>query len=116
MEKWVALTVCALVGMWALYSLALGDQVISPAGGAIVPPVGSGLFSTIRYQESSGTLTLIFKSGYGYEYYDVPRPCYQGFIMTGTKGAYFNSRIRGQFPCRRIDGGCDAGPGRAESG
>lgn len=110
MKKWLTMAVCALLGMWALYSVAIGDQIISPAGGTIIPPVGSGIFSTIRYQESSETLTLIFTSGYGYEYYDVPRACYQGLIMTESKGVYFNSRIRGQFPCRRIDEGHDGGP------
>ena len=114
MKKWLSFVVCALLGTWALYSVAIGDQVISPAGGTIVPPVGSGIFDTIQYQESSETLTLIFISGYGYEYYEVPRACYRGLIMTGSKGVYFNTWIRGRFPCRRIDAGHDAAPDRIE--
>jgi hypothetical protein len=110
MKKWPAIAVCVLIATWVLYSVAVGEQVIKPAGETMIPAVGSGVFDTISYQEASGTLTLIFRSGYGYEYYGVPRGCYEGLLYTGRKGEYFNFKIRGQFPCRRIDGGHDAAP------
>ena len=112
MKKWPAIAVCVLIVTWVLYSVAVGEQVIKPAGETMIPAVGSGVFNTICYQEASGTLTLTFRSGYGYEYYGVPRGCYEGLLYTGRKGEYFNFKIRGQFPCRRIDGGHDSEPGQ----
>jgi hypothetical protein len=114
MKKWPAIAVCVLLAIWALYSVAVGEQVPKPAGETMIPAVGSGVFDTISYQEVSGTLTLIFRSGYGYEYYGVPRGCYEGLLYTARKGEYFNFKIRGLFPCCRIDAGHDAGPPAAE--
>jgi hypothetical protein len=111
MKKWPAIAVGVLVATWALYSVAVGEQIIKPVGETAIPAAGSGVFETIRYQEASGTLTLIFRTGYGYEYYGVPRGCYEGLLYTGRKGEYFNFKIRGQFPCCRIDAGRDAEPG-----
>ena len=111
MKKWPAIAVCVLLAAWALYSVAAGEQVVKPVGEPAIPAVGSSVFDMIHYQEASGTLTLIFRTGYGYEYYGVPRGCYEGLLYTARKGEYFNVKIRGQFPCRRIDVGHDAEPG-----
>lgn len=108
MKKSSTIAVCVLLAIWALYSVALGEQAFKPSGKTMIPAVGSGVFDSICYQEASGTLTLIFRSGYGYEYYGVPRGCYEGLLYTGRKGEYFNFKIRGQFPCCRIDAGHDA--------
>lgn len=116
MRKRHAVAGSALIAIWALYSVALGEQAFKPAGETMIPAVGSGVFDSICYQEASGTLTLIFRSGYGYEYYGVPRGCYEGLLYTGRKGEYFNFNIRGQFPCRRIDAGHDAEPGKRPDG
>ena len=115
MKKWPAIAMCVLLVTWALYGVAVGEQVVKPAGETMIPTTDSGVFETICYQESSGTLTLMFRTGYGYEYYGVPRGCYEGLLYTGRKGEYFNFKIRGQFPCCRIDDGRDAEPESAGS-
>lgn len=107
MKKSLAMAGCTLLALWALYSVALGESGIKSAGKMIIPVTDSGIFDSICYQESSGTLTLIFRTGYGYEYSDVPRNCYEGLLYTVRKGEYFNFNIRGKFPCRRIDAGQD---------
>ncbi len=66
-RRWLLAATGVLLGAWALYSMAVADQVVSPAGGSIIPPVGSGIFESIRDQEATGTRTLVFRSGHGYE-------------------------------------------------
>ena len=116
MKKWHVLLGGLLIVTWAWYGIAAGDQVARPVGETMVPTADSGLFESVCYPESSGTLTLIFRSGYGYEYYGVPRGCYEGLLYSGRKGEYFNFKIRGQFPCCRIDEEQEGESQEAEAG
>ncbi len=103
MKKWHVLLGGLLIVTWAWYGIAVGDEVAESVGKTMIPTANSRLFESVCYQESSGTLTLIFRSGHGYEYYGVPRGCYEGLLYSGHKGEYFNFKIRGRFPCCRID-------------
>jgi hypothetical protein len=50
------------------------------------------------YNASTGTLTLWFTSGgQGYDYYNVPRSVFEGLLIAGSKGSYFNAYIRDQY-------------------
>jgi hypothetical protein len=101
-----ALFMCLLFffATFALYCLALGgkDPFLVP-GEVVLQPLGSPVFDTIRYHQSSGTMTVVFRDGDTYEYSGVPRGCFNGMFYTQCRGEYFNRRIRGQFPYRRID-------------
>lgn len=95
--------VALVSGALVLYPLAPGSSFASPSDQETVVPVASDIFDAIGYQEARGTLTLSFREGYRYEYYDVPPACYYALVRAACKGAYFNRQIRGRFACVRVD-------------
>lgn len=100
----VVIAAVALVsGTLALYPLAPGSSFASPPDQEKGVPVASDIFDAIGYQEARGTLTLSFREGYRYEYYDVPSACYYALVHAACKGAYFNRQIRGRFACVRVE-------------
>ena len=49
------------------------------------------------YNEESQTLTVEFKNGGVYEYYDVPVNIYEGLKNADSKGNYLYHHIKGSF-------------------
>lgn len=64
-----------------------------------IPPVSlnSSLLASISYEADSATLRLEFRDGASYQYFRVPPAIYKGLLLATSKGAYFNSHIRGAF-------------------
>jgi hypothetical protein len=54
------------------------------------------------YDEMEHQLWVEFTTGRKYVYSDVPPEVADAFRSAFSKGIYFNSRIRNQFPCREI--------------
>ena len=54
------------------------------------------------YSPEDHELWVEFKSGRRYVYSEVPDDVADAFRGAFSKGVYFNSRIRDQFPCREI--------------
>ncbi len=96
------LVLMCLVGTVTLYDVAFAPALFRPAGEPVLRPVASAVFKSIGYREADGRLTVAFRRGCTYEYCGVPRACFEGFTHSVRKGEFFNSRIRSQFPCRRI--------------
>ncbi|MBU1693502.1 MAG: KTSC domain-containing protein [Verrucomicrobia bacterium] len=65
--------------------------------------VSSDVLSLVYYRADQGTLTLGFRSGPIYEYSSVPASVFHGLMDTQRKGAFYNQRIRGRFPSRRLE-------------
>lgn len=38
-----------------------------------------------------------------YKYFSVPQPVYDGLLAAPSKGRYFNTVIKGRYPCRLAD-------------
>lgn len=49
------------------------------------------------YDETNQILTVEFKSGSRYNYYDVPQHVYKGMISADSKGKYLNAEIKGTY-------------------
>ena len=64
--------------------------------------VDSSLLASVFYQGSESVLQLEFRDGAIYHYFDVPLDVYDYLIAADSKGAYFNSRIRGRFRHLRL--------------
>ena len=62
----------------------------------------SSLLHTITYQQADALLEIIFQSGAVYEYLGVPDPIYQQLLTAESQGGFFNSKIRNDFPFRKI--------------
>jgi len=65
-------------------------------------PVVSSNIATIGYHAASQTLSVLFRKGSRYEYYNVPRACFEAFLAATSKGQYLNFWIKGIYPYARI--------------
>jgi len=62
----------------------------------------SSVVMTFNYDQEEETLTIRFKSGAVYEYYDVPEGTYYAFVQADSLGEFLNSEIKGVYPYCRI--------------
>ena len=60
----------------------------------------SSVIERVAFDEEARVLAIWFRQTGKYLYYDVPRSIYEAICTTGSAGAYFNSSIKGRFPCR----------------
>ena len=50
-----------------------------------------------KYEESTQVLTVEFKNGSRYDYYDVPEHIFEGMMNADSKGKYLNAEIKGHY-------------------
>jgi hypothetical protein len=62
-----------------------------------IPTPQSSNVAAFCYDETSQTMTVEFKSGSRYNYYDVPPHVYEGMKTADSKGKYLNAYIKGQY-------------------
>lgn len=65
-------------------------------------PVSSSNIAAVAYDGDSQTLTIEFRSGGTYEFYDVPEAVYQGLLNAASHGSYFQNEIRGRYRYTRL--------------
>jgi lysyl-tRNA synthetase class 2 len=61
----------------------------------------STVIRSFRYDASSRTLFVTFRSGRKYAYKDVPEAIYAGMNASFSKGEYFNEHVREFFAYER---------------
>ena len=64
-------------------------------------PVKSSNITGINYNEKSKTLTVVFKNGTKYFYFDVPWSIYEELMGADSIGKFFHSHIKGVFKCEK---------------
>jgi hypothetical protein len=65
-------------------------------------PVQSTAIAAIRYDPARKLLEIEFLTGRRYRYSRVPLPTYRAFMAAGSKGRFYNERIRDEFPFTRL--------------
>ena len=65
-------------------------------------PLLSSVLTGFRYDPDLQQLWLRFRTGDIYLYQMVPPVVIQSLINAPSQGQYFNSAIRGCFPCTRL--------------
>jgi hypothetical protein len=65
-------------------------------------PVQSTAIRSIGYDSTAKTLDIEFLNRRVYRYFDVPEFLYRGFMLAGSKGGYFKTRINNRFSCEEI--------------
>ena len=55
--------------------------------------VDSGIFASVHYNTRRSILTLTFRNGAAYDYYQVSRKTYETFLRTRYKGSFFHAHI-----------------------
>jgi hypothetical protein len=57
----------------------------------------SSTIARFAYAKDRQVLTVEFKNGGRYEYYDVPEAVYEGMARAPSKGQYLAQQIKGAF-------------------
>jgi hypothetical protein len=65
--------------------------------------VSSSSVASVGYDPKSQTLELEFHSGSVYEYHEVPPETFRDLMAAPSKGRFFASEIRGQYPSNRLE-------------
>lgn len=65
-------------------------------------PVASSNLRAVDYNYSNGTLTILFRNGRTYEYYNVPQHIFEGLLSAPSKGRYHHRYIK-PYPYHRIN-------------
>ena len=64
--------------------------------------VSSSTVMSIGYDRQTETLEIEFGSGRVYQYYGVPDNLHNEIMQTPSKGQFFNTYIRDQYPFSRV--------------
>ncbi len=64
--------------------------------------VSSSTVMSIGYDRQTETLEIEFGSGRVYQYYGVPDNLHNEIMQTPSKGQFFNTYIRDQYPYSRV--------------
>jgi len=62
----------------------------------------SAVIHSIKYDETTNSLTIAFVSGLIYVYNNVPEKVYLHFKAYQEKGIYFNQHIKGKYPYKKL--------------
>lgn len=65
----------------------------------MIPVISSNL-AAVGYEGS--TLRIRFKSGWTYDYYNVPMSVYENLMNASSKGSYHAENIKNVYPYRRV--------------
>ena len=59
-----------------------------------MPHVISSALRFVDYDDEAAVLSVTFRHGGQYRYFDVPRSVYVGLLEAPSKGTYFDAKIR----------------------
>ena len=65
----------------------------------------STVIAHMHYTPETATLRIVFVSGLVYDYKSVPPEVYDSFKAAFSKGTYFNTQIKPNYACEKVDGG-----------
>ena len=63
----------------------------------------STVIHTMDYSAATRTLRIVFVSGLVYDYKDVPPEEYAALRSAFAKGIYFNTHIKNNYTCEKVD-------------
>ena len=64
--------------------------------------VSSSNLAEVGYDPDTETLEIMFRSGFIYQYYNMPAFMYERFMQANSLGTFFNASIKGQFAEARV--------------
>lgn len=65
--------------------------------------VESSMMEKIAYDAATQQLSVTFKSGNTYHYFDVEQPIYEGLEQAKSKGKFFTRHIRPWYEYKRVE-------------
>ena len=79
----------------------ISEQII---GKVINVEINSTNLKSASYNTENKTLTVSFKNGSIYEYYEFPWEIFTKFRMSDSQGKFFSSQINGKYKYKKIPG------------
>ena len=61
----------------------------------------SSNIASVAYDPETETMTVEFRSGDTYDYFNVPVRAYQSFTQAGSAGQYFIRNIKSRYACEQ---------------
>lgn len=61
--------------------------------------LNSSMIERVVYDPGARLLTVTFCGGSRYRYAGVPELVYDGLTRAESAGGYFNTRVKGRYPC-----------------
>lgn len=61
--------------------------------------VFSAAITAIGYEPTSMRMKIQFTQGHTYDFCGVPQHIFDGLLNAGSKGGYYNERIRDRYQC-----------------
>lgn len=62
----------------------------------------SSNISTLRYDDETWTMEVIFLGGSTYHYFDVPAETWDGIKSAPSQGIYLNAEVKGRFTYAKV--------------
>jgi hypothetical protein len=59
----------------------------------------SSAITAVGYDATTGRMKITFKQGRTYDFCRVPSDVYQGLMVAGSKGSYFDRVIKDRYQC-----------------
>jgi len=72
------------------------------SNGAITTSVQSSNINIVEYYPNDLKMGVIFTTGHKYIYNDISEEVYKDFLLSSSKGSYFNKFIRNLYECEKI--------------
>jgi hypothetical protein len=79
---------------------ARGDDAKLPSMSPAMQPVVSDAVASIGYDAAAEDVYVEFNSGRTYVYMQVPRPVWQDFERSDSKGGFVNHILKPMYACR----------------
>ena len=97
--------VAAYQGLQQVDSLAASETASLPAAcePLAMQPVNSSMAKAIGYDCDRQTLQIEFNNGSVYQYTQVEQETWESLQTTDSTGRFFNSEIKGNYHCQRVD-------------
>lgn len=65
-------------------------------------PIQSSSIKSVGYEPDTLSLEVEFEDGTVYVYSGIPKDVRNEFMAAASKGSFFNSRVKNQYPFQRV--------------
>lgn len=80
------------------YYVVQNAAKLGSSGGWLVTAVRSSVIHSILYNRRSNQLAVMMRSGVTYKYSGIAKDVHRLFLKAASKGAFYNSYIKGKYP------------------
>ena len=86
--------------------VGIKDDDMTVAHVDIVPKqeeVDSSMLGNISYDDTTQKMSITFKHGSRYDYFDVEKAIYAGLRDATSKGKFFHRHVKQNYRCKQVD-------------